>query len=87
MKYYVEGTIGSGGYNLNIHFEYAIVSRTAYHLSCKWYHWIIRTVTKSNHIWCEWFQGCQIKWIHTKYSLSVGIDLFEGPLNINLVIL
>ena len=68
-------------------FAYAIVSWTAFHLSCKLYHQIIRTVTKSNQILFEWSWFCWIKWIHTKYSLSIGIDPFEGQLDINLVIL
>jgi hypothetical protein len=85
ITYCINGTVGLGGYDLNIHC--AIVCWTTYYLSCKFYHKMIPTVTESDQILFEWFWFCLIKWIHTKCSLSIGIDPFEGWSNINLVIL
>jgi len=44
MKYYVDGTVGLGGYYLNIYLVSAMVSQRGHQILCGWYLWIRQTL-------------------------------------------
>jgi hypothetical protein len=46
IQYCVGGTVGSGGYTLNIHWVYPSVSLKAHPILCGWYHRIRQIHTK-----------------------------------------